>query len=77
MEQSPVGVWVFSDYFGMCSPVFYRCERKNSRKAEGIEADSEYYNFGGIRDGKTGSVRFLIEIEEIKRYLKKSQRRLK
>ena len=29
------------------------------------KADSGYDNFGGIREGKTGSVRFLIETEEI------------
>lgn len=29
-------------------------------------ADASYINFGGIREGQTGSVRFIIETEEIK-----------
>ncbi len=31
------------------------------------EADGSYINFGGIAPGKTGSVRFIIETEEIKK----------
>ena len=31
------------------------------------EADGSYINFGGITPGKTGSVRFIIETEEIKK----------
>ena len=31
------------------------------------EADGRYINFGGILPGKTGSVRFIIETDEIKK----------
>lgn len=31
------------------------------------EADDSYDNFAGLAEGKTGSVRFIVETEEIKK----------
>ena len=37
-------------------------------KIRGLKkVDAEYQNFGGIYEGQSGSVRFIIETEEIKK----------